>query len=69
MKNNNSNLTNYLLCSYILEQQKKETEHATKLALSGGIIYVPGSDQKKCIYLPKTTGVFQETMYLSRSCR
>jgi hypothetical protein len=69
MKNNNSNLTNYLLCSYILEQQKKETEHETKLSLSGGIMYVPGSDQKKCVYLPKNPEVSQATMYPQRNYR
>lgn len=42
MKNNQSNLTNYLHCSYILERQKEKTEHETKLGLSGGLyFYIP----------------------------
>jgi hypothetical protein len=67
MKSNQSNITDYVLCSYLLEQQKKETEHETKLALSGGIMYVYSSNQKKCIYLPKNPDVFQETSFTSRS--
>jgi hypothetical protein len=65
MKNNQTNLSNYFLCSYILEQQKKETEHETKLALSGGIMYVQCQNQNKCIYLPKNPVAAQDTNYLS----
>lgn len=67
MKNNQTNLDNYLLCSYFLEQQKKETEHETKLSLSDGIMYVQSQNQKKCIYLPKRPVVSGEKTYASLS--
>jgi hypothetical protein len=67
MKKNGISWNGYFMHSCMLEQQRKETEHETKLALPGGIMYRPGSNQEKYACLLKNPVIFQETAYAPRS--